>query len=140
MKPSRDGGNWSFPKQIAATLIISLALGAYPLLVYGTKEVIAGVISGALLGTLNIALGYAVVEYAFNKSMTTFTKVVIGGIGIRLVFLLGAMLVLIIPAGLHAAALMFSLFYFYIVYLVLEILFIQKKVLAKTSNDTAAHH
>ena len=130
---------WSFPKQILATLIVSFGVSAYPLARYASREILTAVIAGALLSTLNIAVGYAAIEYAFNKSMTTFTKVVIGGMGIRLLVILAAMVFLIAVVQLHVAALTLSLLYFYAVYLVLEILFIQKKVLAKTSDDTTAH-
>ena len=127
--------NWSFPKQILATLVINFGVSAYPLARYASREILAAVIAGTILSTLNIAVGYAAIEYAFNKSMTTFTKVVIGGMGIRLLVVLAAMFFLIAVVRLHVAALTVSLFYFYAVYLVLEILFIQKKILAKTSDD-----
>jgi hypothetical protein len=55
--------------------------------------------------------------------------------GIRMVFMLGALVVLIRFFGLHAAALTVSLFGFYVIYLVLEIMFIQKKVTHKSTGD-----
>ncbi len=129
---------WSFPKQVLAALILSFVAGAYPLARYASREILTATIAGALLSTLNIAIGYAAIEYAFNKSMTTFTKFVFGGMGIRLLVILGVMTFLIAVARLQAAALTVSLFYFYVVFLVLEILFIQKKTLTKTSNDATA--
>ncbi len=129
---------WSFPKRVLAALILSFAASAYPLARYANREILTAAIAGALLSTLNVAIGYAAIEYAFNKSMTTFTKVVFGGMGIRLLVILGVMTFLIAVARLQAAALTVSLFYFYVVFLVLEILFIQKKILTKTSNDATA--
>lgn len=130
---------WTVPTQVLAALIGSFLVAAYPLATYASREVIMGVAAGAILGTLNIMLGYAAIEYAFNKSMTTFTNIVIGGMGIRLALLLGAMALLILVLGFHTAALTASLFYFYAVYLVLEILHIQKKVHSTTSDDARAH-
>lgn len=129
-----------FPRQILATLTISLAVGVYPLAHYGSHEIATAVIASAILGTLNVMLGYATIEYAFNKSLKTFTNIILGGMGIRLLLLLAAMLFFITVVRMHVATLTASLFYFYSVYLALEILSIQKKVLAKTSNDTRSHN
>src|SRR5712692_3754095 len=131
---------WSFPKQILATLILSFAASAYPLARYANREILTAAIAGALLSTLNIAAGYAAIEYAFNRSITTCTKVVFGGMGVRLLVILAAMAFLISVARLQATALTVALFYFYVVFLFLEILFIQKKILTKTSHDATADH
>ena len=45
--------------------------------------------------------------------------------------MLGALLVLIMVVQLHALALMISLLGFYVVYLILEVLFLQRRVLEK---------
>ena len=131
--------NWFFPRQIFATLVIGFGAGVYPLARYANHGILTAVIAGALLSTVNIAVGYAAIEYAFNRSMTTFMQVVVGGMGVRLLVALAVMMFLITVARLHVAALTASMFSFYTVYLVLEILFIQKKILAKTSDDTATH-
>ena len=128
---------WPLPKQVSLALLASFLLAAYPLAAYADKAVVTAIIAGALLGTFNVMLGYAAIEYAFSKSLTTFTNVVIGGMGIRLALLLGVMAVLILVLNFHTAALTASLFYFYAVYLVLEILYIQKKV-HSTSDDSTA--
>jgi hypothetical protein len=54
--------------------------------------------------------------------------------GVRMALLLGVLLVLIRFGGLHAVALTVSLLGFYAVFLVLEVLFIQKKVLIKNQQ------
>jgi len=124
---------WPLLRQIVGILAGTFLLGVYPLAVYGDREIIMAVLAGAALGTLNVLLGFAAIEYAFDKSMTAFTSTLIGGMGIRLLVLLGALALLIAAAGVHVAALTISLFYFYTVYLVVEILYIQKKV--QTSSD-----
>lgn len=124
--------------QVVVTLVGSFLLAAYPLALYANREVITAIIAGAVLGTLNIIFGYAAVEYSFTKSMTTFTNTVIGGMGLRLALMLGSMAFLILVLDFHPAALTVSLFYFYAVYLVLEILYIQKKIHSTTSDDSRA--
>jgi hypothetical protein len=125
---------WSFPGQILTILGGSLALAAYPLSTYASRDVIIGVAAGAGLGTINIALGYASIQYGLGKSMTKFTGALIGGMGVRLLVVLGLLGLLLGLLDLHAAALTASLFYFYVVFLILEILYIQKKLLARSSD------
>jgi hypothetical protein len=129
---------WTLPKQVLAVLTGSALLAAYPLAVYTSREIIAAVAAGALLSTLNIMLGYAAIEYTSGKSMTTFTNTVIGGMGIRLALLLGAMAFLILVLDFHTTALAASLFLYYAVYLVLEILYIQHRIQSAPSHDASA--
>jgi hypothetical protein len=123
-----------FPRQVALTLCGVSALAAYPLSRYGSPEVITAAAIGALLSTVNVLLGFFAIEYAIDKSYTVFLKAVLGGMGIRMLLLLGAMLVLILVFHLHAVAFTVSLLGLYLIYLILEILFIQKKVLLRNQG------
>lgn len=123
-----------FPRQIVLTLAGVSVLAAYPLIRYGSPEVLLAAGAGAALSTLNVLLGFFAIEYAYDKSYTVFLKTVLGGMGIRMVVLLGALAALIMFGRLHAVALTVSLFGFYLVYLILEILFIQKKVLVRNQE------
>lgn len=120
--------DWTFPKRVILTLLIVSVAASYPLAVYGIREVIIAIVLGAFLSTLNVLLGYAAIEYSFGKSATTFLKVVLGGMGIRLMLLLGTIVVLVRFFDVHVVGLVTSLGFFYIIYLALEILYIQKKV------------
>jgi hypothetical protein len=123
-----------FPRQVGLTLLVICALAAYPLIRYGTPDVILAAALGALLSTVNVLLGFLAIEYAFNKSYTVFLKAVLGGMGVRMLLLLGAMLLLILVFRVHTLALMVSLLGLYAIYLVLEVLFIQKKVLLRNQG------
>jgi hypothetical protein len=123
-----------FPRQIALTLSATFALAAYPLSRYGSPEIISAVIVGALLSTVNVLLGFFAIEYAFDKSYTVFLKAVLGGMGVRMVLLLGAMIVLILVFHMHTVALTISLLSLYVIYLVLEVLFIQKKMFLRNQG------
>jgi hypothetical protein len=123
-----------FPRQVALTLLGAAALAAYPLSRYGSPEVINAVVAGALLSTVNVLLGFFAIEYAFDKSYTVFLKAVLGGMGLRMVLLLGVMIVLILVFHMHTVALTVSLLSLYLIYLILEILFIQKKVLLRNQG------
>ncbi len=123
-----------FPLQIAGTLAVAALLGGYPLLNYGSADVVAGVLLGAGISTINVLLGFFAIEFSFNKSYTVFVRTVIGGMGVRLVIMLGLLALLIGIFRVHAVALAFSLLGFYAVFLLLEVLFIQRKVTLKNST------
>ena len=118
----------SFPKQILIALGVGMGLAAYPLAKFGSEDIVVASVIGALLSTVNVLLGYIAIEYSLDKSYTTFIKTVIGGMGLRIVGLVGILLILVKLFGLHMLALTISLLGFYVVYLVLEVLFIQKRI------------
>jgi len=119
------------PLQVLLTLIVPGGIVTALLALYGTGQMLIAAGAGALLSTLNVLAGYLTIEYAFEKSYTTFLKAVLGGMGIRLALMLGALLVLILVVRLDAVALTLSVLGFYLVYLVLEILYLQRKMLRK---------
>ena len=120
--------NWSFPRQILIALVVVGCIGFYPLWTYGTAEMIKAAIAGAVLATANVLCGFAVIEYSIGKSATTFFKVVLGGMGIRLFGMAGIILLLLNVFQFHVMALVGSLGIFYVIYLTLEIIYIQKRL------------
>jgi hypothetical protein len=122
----------SFFKNILYVILGSVIISAYPLYAMASKEIVIAVIAGALLSTINIMLGYISIEMAYERSMTKFMKWILGGMGIRLLFLLAALFFVIKVLQFHLLAFIISLFGFYTVYLILEILHIDKKVREKT--------
>ena len=133
MKPSiseaRSGrSDLRFPLRVALVLLGAALVLAYPLAVYAEAATRTAVVLGAVLATVNVLLGYAAVEYAFHRSYTAFLKAVLGGMGARMVVILGLLVVLIAYWGVPVLPLTLSLFGFYIVFLTLEVLYIQRKV------------
>jgi hypothetical protein len=124
-----------FPLQVLSALVIIGIVSAYPLMRYGSSEVILAALVGVLLSTINVMLGFLAIEYSFEKSYTTFLKAVLGGMGVRMLIMLSALLVLIKVVGLHAVALTVSLLLLYLVFLVLEVFFIQRKVLVRNQHS-----
>lgn len=118
----------NFPVQVALVLGCASVLLAWPLAAFASGEVRTAVVCGAALSTVNVMLGYGAIRYAFDKSHTTFLKAVLGGMGFRLLFMLGAFVALIAGFGVHALALTLSLLGFYAVFMVLEIVFIQQRM------------
>jgi hypothetical protein len=117
-----------FPRRVLLVLAGVALCAAYPLARSGDTEVIVAVVAGGALSTLNVAAGFLLIEYSFGKSYTVFLKAVLGGMGIRLAVMLAAMLLLIRIGAVATVPFVVSLLGFYAIYLVLEILYLQKKV------------
>lgn len=124
----------AFPVQVLIVLTVLGALAVFPLAQYGSREILVAVVAGALLATANVMAGFLSIEYGFEKSYTTFLKVVLGGMGIRMLAVLLVMLVLLMVLHLHAVAFVVSLLVCYLIFLVLEILYLQKKVIVKNQG------
>jgi hypothetical protein len=118
----------SFPAQVAAVLASAFLLLAYPMAVYADADVRSAVAAGAAVSSVNVMLGYLAIRYSFDKSHTTFLKAVLGGMGLRLAFMLGAFTVLLLVFGMRPMALTLSLLAFYAVFMVLEIVHIQRRM------------
>jgi hypothetical protein len=127
--------DWSYPRQVALVLLSAALMLFYPLLTMATQEVVLAVLLGALLSTVNTLLGFLAIEYSFSRSYTTFMKAVLGGMVARMLLTLAVMLVLILVWAVHGVALTVSMFGFYCAYLVLEVIYIQKKVLVRNREE-----
>jgi hypothetical protein len=123
-----------FPVQVVVTFCVIAAAAAYPLITRGSAAVMMAAVVGGILSTCNVLFGFMMIEYGFEKSYTTFLKAVLGGMGLRMAFMLGSLLVLILAFHLHAVALTVTVVLFTMVYLVLEIMYLQRKVNAKNQG------
>lgn len=124
----------SFPRRVFLTCGIVVILALYPLKMINDAGVTRAFVASAVLTLLNVLAGYTAIEYSFAKSYTTFLKAVLGGMGIRLLVMLGVMVVLIEIFEYPAAPLLVSALGFYLLYLVLEVVFIQRKVNIKSQG------
>jgi len=131
---SRRKLDFAFPRQIVVTFVIAAGLASYPLALYATADVVKACIAGSLIGLFNVFAGYAAIEYAIDKSYTVFLRTVLGGTGIRMAAMLAALLVLIKGFRFNAVALVVSLLGFYVLFLILELMFIQTTMTKKAKG------
>ena len=122
------------PRQVAATLLAAALIAGYPLGRYASPGTLLAVCLGCGLSTLNVLLGYAAVEYSFGKSSTVFLRTVLGGMGLRLLLMLGLLVLLILVFHVDAVPLTVSVLGFYAVFLILEVLYLQRKVLVQNQG------
>jgi hypothetical protein len=123
--------DWSFLRLVAYCVLGSAGLAYYPLSAYASPEVVEGVVAGGIMGVVNLLLGYTSIEIGFGKSNTTFLKIVLGGMVARMLLMWGALVVMLKWYQFHPASLVFALLFTYVLTLVLEISYLQKKVSLK---------
>jgi hypothetical protein len=118
----------TFLKQVFMVLIVMVGFGSYPLLKYGSKQVVEGVTAGVLLSIVNVLLGFVIIQFSLNRSYTTFIQIVLGGIAVRLFVMVGLLLVCVGLLKLHPVSVVGSLFVMYMIFLTIEVLYIHKKI------------
>jgi len=123
--------DWTFPRRVAVVVLTVGLVVAYPLVRLHDPDILLAALAGCALSTLNALAGFLTIEIAFGKSYTAFLKAILGGMGARMLLLLVALTLLITVYRMHTVALTVSLLGFYVIYLVLEIVYLQKKVVAK---------
>jgi len=124
----------SFPRQIAVVVILSAVLSVYPLFAFASAEIVRAYVAGVTISVANVLAGYAAIEYSIDKSYTVFLKAVLGGMGIRMLAMLTMLMVLIEVFHFQAVPLVVSLMGYYVLFLILEVMFMQKKLGKKTEG------
>ncbi len=118
----------AFPRRILLTVLVVGVLSICPLAVYANRQMIYGIIAGCAVSVANVLAGYLSIEYAFDRSNTAFLRIILGGMGIRLLVVAAAIVLLLKVFHMDIYGLVFSFFFFYIVFAVLEILFLNRKI------------
>ncbi len=92
------------------------------------SAVTSGIIYGYLLSLMNVFLGYFSFELAFGRKNKTFTKIFFGGMILRMILLLCALILIIKFIGINLISLLFSLLIFYVINLIIELKHIIKRL------------
>lgn len=116
---------------MSAGFVALAIVASYPLSVFAPPDILKAIVAAAVMSAVNFLLGFVAISFGFDKSNTTFLKVILGGMVARLMLMWGTFLILIRIYDMHQAALVFSLMLFYVLNLALEIFFLQKKVSLK---------
>jgi hypothetical protein len=123
--------DWAFLKLVTLVFVGVAVLVVAPLAVYTNHDIVRSVVAGGFASLFHLLLGYLFIEYGFEKSNTTFLKVILGGTLVRMFLLVGIVLVLVRVYQFQTISLMISLLLFYVLNLFLEIHLLQKKVALK---------
>ncbi len=80
-----------------------------------------------ILIAINSLTGYLLFEYAFDKPQAEYTKIIFGGLALRLLVLMVLVAVIIVQDLVAIGDFVLSFFAFYCIYVIIEILGYQKK-------------
>ncbi len=123
--------DWAYLRLVFYIVLGVATFVVLPLTLFSRGEVVQSVIASGVASLFHLLVGYACIEFGFNKPNTTFLKIILGGTFIRMALLVGVVFVLVRFYQFHALSLMISFLLFYVLNLVLEIHVLQKKVALK---------
>jgi hypothetical protein len=133
-----------FFKYTIIASLVTIVIAVYPVTQYASAVQLYSFVSGYLISLLNALLGYKLNTMAFNKSVKSFMVLVFGGMGIRLMMVSIILLILLQFTQLEAMSLVGSVFFFYVLFITIEIYFlhtkqtlINKLAAAKKENETS---
>ena len=89
------------------------------------------ILIGCLLPVVCFIPGFYVVSWAFNRPFRPFIIAVFGGMLARLLFIGTAFILIVTLTKFHMSSLLFSLIGFYTLCLVVELYFINSKILRR---------
>jgi hypothetical protein len=129
----------SLPVQVSMIILVTAIAGVYPMATLTSADTNIALIAGTLLSTVNVLAGYAAIEYSIGRSYTTFLKVVMGGMGVRMAAMLGIFFICIKVIRLPVVPLSSAMLSFYALFLTLEILYIQTRFRTKNTSIDNVH-
>ncbi len=124
--PAKSYNDLNFLKYAAIISLILIAAASYPIYKYATEIQIYSIAAGYGISLLNAFIGYKLNTMAIGKPTNSFMILVFGGMGIRLLLVMLILLILLVYSSLDSMSLVGSVFFFYTVFIILEIYFLQK--------------
>ena len=124
----------SFIKNVLIASLIVLLISFYPLSRYATGTQIIAIISGYFISLINVIIGYLMILWAINKGTKSFMVIIFGGMLVRMILVFLFLVLLITFSNLDLTSLVSSVFFFYFLFMGLEIYFLMKKKPEKNFN------
>ena len=115
-----------FFKYIIISSLAVFLLGFYPVWIYFSVNQINSFVFGYIISLMNAVIGYKLNTMAFNKPTKSFMVLVFGGMGIRLILVMLFLVILIQFTTLDSLCLVGSVFFFYTLFISIEIYFLHK--------------
>ena len=118
----------AFLKMVGITTGIAWVLLAPVLYLRAEAMIVWGIAIGCVLPALCFISGFYAICWAFHRSLNSLMIAVFGGMLARLLFVGIVFLLLIKLAQLHVLSFVFSLFGFYILYMTIELYFVNSRL------------
>ena len=123
--------DWAFLKLVLCCYVGAVVLIVLPLFMFANKDIAQSASASSIVSIVHLLAGYVIIEFGFDKPNTLFLKIILGGTALRLLLLVATVFILIRAFQFHTMSLMLSMLLYYVLNLVLEIHFLQKKVALK---------
>ena len=107
-----------------ASLLLFLIL--YIISVWNYKMFYSALL-GAIIVILNFIIGFLFIKFSLSRSNKIFQIMLWGGMVFRLIFILFLVLILLKFLELNTIGFIFSILFFYVFYLIIEILYLNFK-------------
>jgi len=131
-----------FIKYILVWSAIILLIAIYPVFFFASTNQVLSIAVGYAVSFINVIIGYSLNKTALRKNVKSFMVIVFGGMAIRLVVVAIILLILLTYSKLESVSLVSSVFFFYFLFISIEIYFLLKKpknILDPQSPDTISN-
>jgi hypothetical protein len=126
----------AFLKYVLTASVIVLIISFYPVYLYLSPAQAVSVLCGYFLSLINVIIGYALISNAIDKKTKSFMIIVFGGMGVRILVIAAVLLILLYVAHLEPVSLVSSVFFFYFLFMSIEIKFLYSRTSNSKLNQT----
>src|SRR3990172_8237809 len=127
-----------FYKHSIIFILLFILVSIYPVSVYVSNNQFYSIISGYVIGLLNAIAGYKLNTIALTKSVKSFMVIVFGGMGLRMILIALIILILLYFVKLDEISLVASVFFFYILFVTIELFHLHKNQLRIKNQELAS--
>jgi hypothetical protein len=125
-----------FLRSVLVLSIVAVGILAYPTIAWATPEVTRSIVAAGVIALANVVIGLVVLEWGIDKANGPFMYAVFGGMGVRMGMILVTLTVLLL-SGYHALSLALSLMGFYVMYTVIEIVYMVQELNQRPTGRSA---
>jgi hypothetical protein len=111
---------------LTTVFLLLLFAGLYLTAVWD-GELFLSVLAGSLIVILNFFIGFLFIKLSLPKRNDVFFSMLWGAMAFRLIFILILVFILLKFLELNAIGFIFSIFFFYVFYLIIEIFYLNLK-------------
>lgn len=126
--------DFGFLKYVLIASIIVFVIASYPVYHYASNRQTESIVYGYLISLVNVVIGFGLNNAALGKKNKSFMVLVFGGMLIRMLIVAALLLVLLYFAKLEPVMLTASVFFFYFLFISIEIKFLHKKINTEKQN------
>ena len=118
---------FNFIRNVFIATFIVFLISVYPLSHYASLTQILSIVLGYTISLINVILGYAMIQWALVKETKSFMVIIFGGMLIRMIIVFTFLIILISFSNFETTSLISSVFFFYFLFMSIEIYYLLKK-------------